>query len=125
MIHSTGQKRNMYGTSCMAPGRYMVSGGYGQSSDVEEYSSSLMSFLLHSSGRLQFLWPRVPPLLTKCLCAGNCPESHESLHPSGLWGIQQEFENALRTSLSFLRSKMEVYHLVGCLLLPLHPLDRD
>lgn len=66
MIHSTGKKRNR--TSWMAPGRYVVTVGYGKCSDVE-YSSVLMSFLLHSSGGLQFLQPRVPLLLTKCLCA--------------------------------------------------------
>lgn len=56
MIHSTVQKRN--GTPWMAPGRYVVIAGYGKCSDVE-YSSALMSFLLHSSGGLQFLWPTV------------------------------------------------------------------
>lgn len=66
MIHSTVQKRNR--TSWMAPGRYVVIVGYGKCPDVE-YSSALMSFLLHSRGGLQFLRPRVPPLLTKCLCA--------------------------------------------------------
>lgn len=54
----------------MAPGRYVVIVGYGKCSDVE-YSSALMSFLLHSSGGLQFLWPRVPLFLTKSLCAGE------------------------------------------------------
>ena len=70
----------------MAPCRYVVIVGYGKCSDVEEYSSALMSFLLHSSGGLQFLRPRVPLLLTKCLCARELSRGPRKSASFRIWG---------------------------------------